>query len=102
MPITTFFSQGKFEHLEHLQDKSLNELYQEFRAVDPNIYVERMFFKKARFLVPDIIQIRYSVYKRLDYGCEVQCMRIPTENVTYRELMAYFFGVLNSVNSIAP
>lgn len=94
MPVTTYFNENDYKRMSFIKDE-INEIFQEVRNIHPNIYVERYIFKDRNWWGKTKTTIRFSVFNRLDRGMEAQCLRVPTELLTYRELYAYLFGSLN-------
>ena len=96
MAVTTYFNKRDYERMSFIEDE-INEVFQEVRDVHPNIYVERYIFKDKNWWGKKKTTIRFSVFNRLSGGMEAQCLRVPTDLLTYRELYAYLFGTLIGV-----
>tara|TARA_R110002126_G_scaffold251055_3_gene394052 strand:+ start:2016 stop:2336 length:321 start_codon:yes stop_codon:yes gene_type:complete len=95
MAMTTYFNGNEYKTMSFINDE-INEVFQEVREIHPNIYVKRYFFTDTTWYGKKTTRIRFSVYNKLDDGMEAQCLRVPSELLTYRELYAYFFGLINS------
>ena len=95
MEVTTYFNEKDYERMSFIKDE-INEVFQEVREIHPNIYVERYIFKDRKWWGKTKTIIRFSVFNRLDGGMEAQCLRVPSDLLTYRELYAYLFGALLS------
>lgn len=99
MAMTTFFDENQYKEMSFIKDE-INEVFQEVRSIHPNIYVRRYIFKNKTWWGKSKTVIRFSVFNRLDNGVEAQCLLVPSELLSYRELYAYLFGTLIGVKKI--
>jgi hypothetical protein len=99
----TYLNESEFNLYSKVEDKDLNELFQEVSKAFPNTYYlsTMTFIKKDGFFSKPKQIDRYEMYVRHDNSSEVQIFNFPSEGgffprVDGYTVMTYFFGLLNA------
>ena len=98
----TWLTEQDFENYSKLQDKELDEIFQEARTLMPNVYVGE-FVKEIRTLFPRKIkhETTYQIYTRCigddDNNSEVHVLNLNASNRDY--VANYLFGLINGYRS---
>ena len=97
MPATTYLTDYDREKFASVEDRELNELFQEIRQLFPNYYLNEFYFKEQRLLRMPRKIVHYSLY--IDFGCEAQIFSFPASGLSYMTnkliVITYFFGLIN-------
>lgn len=94
MPAFTYLSDYQIKLYSKVEDKELNELFQEIRMIDKNWLLSESkeqigFFKNKEIIV-------YRLY--YNFGYDVQCVMLNLNLEYYgnkNAIMDYFYGYLN-------
>lgn len=108
MGMYTYLTIGEVEVYQRVQDKDLNEIFQEVRALIPNILIqERLVITKRLFRKP-VESYTYTIYNLsvddmdevkscIDSIYEVRVLNIKTTEMHY--VANYLFGLFNGYRS---
>jgi len=97
MALTTYMNIGELENYSKIEDKNLDELFQEVRAIFPQYYVQEYLFTiSSGFWKTEKVR-RYTVYN--DLGCEAQILMLPGQYITASGLIAFFLGLINGAKN---
>jgi len=103
MAICTYLHDYEFSDFQKVEDKELNELFQEVRELIPDtFFVQQHKVISKKWLKKPTTTVYYSLYKLLSKP-EVQEINFFVDNsdssintvITKGMLMAYFFGVIS-------
>jgi len=104
--MTTFLYDHELRDFTSVQDKELNELFQEVREKFDNKYLihERVFTTK-KWLRKPISKTVYTLYNLLNKAGEVQVINFASDDSQYSMnyyvpksyIMTYFYGVLTGI-----
>ncbi len=98
MGMYTYLSQNDFERYSTVDDKELNELFQEVRELMPDVYINFYKWEEKRWFRKPIERFYCSVYHRQDKGKiasmeEVRCLNLNF--TTLSNIDNYLYGLIN-------
>lgn len=85
----TWLSDSEFELYSKVDDKDINEVFQQVRAINPGWFIHERADYIERFLRKPVKQINYTVYQ-LQYRSEV---RLQMSCTTKRDVLNFLYGL---------
>lgn len=105
--ITTFYTKEELAARTVVKDDTLNELFQQIRAVDPRIYLSERYVVVSRSGILKWKKYKYRYEMLINNGYDIQVFNFPPDDdklssintwVPRSVVMAYFYGLLNTTH----